>query len=129
MGHAAQGDFERVKTWGAASVRSTIGTVMTTVGRPSTVVSLNGSLSWRATFYHKAPRSTLASSPFCLGECYRYIHHHAAGATVDMGRRNGHTPLFSIYHCDESTIDVLRTAQAGALLTFSIDHGLGLLST
>ena len=48
----------------------------------------------------------------------------AAGATVDMGRGNGHTPLFSIYHCDESTIDVVTILlRAGASLDFQHRQG------
>ena len=43
----------------------------------------------------------------------------AAGATVNMGRRNGDPPLFSIYHFSESSIDVVTILlRAGASLDF-----------
>ena len=135
---AAQGDFERVKAWLAAGSASDPRSI--NAGDDSTSWTLlhwtmNGDqtpghlefarylLSRGARVDAKTYQGSTALHFACQGAgettAAMVSMLVAAGATVNMGRRNGDPPLFSIYHFSESTIDVVTILlRAGASLDF-----------
>ena len=160
---ATQGDFERVKAWlagGSASDPRSINArdhtdwtllhwTVVCAGNDITPahiefarylisqgVRVDAKSSEESTALHFACGSITGGSESTAAMVSMLL---SAGATVHMGRRNGHTPLFSIYHFSEYTIDVVRILlRAGASLDFQhrlkgpqsfeehLDHVIGL---
>ena len=160
---ASQGDFERVKAWlagGSASDPRSIHArdhtdwtllhwTVVCAGNDITPahiefarylisqgVRVDAKSSEESTALHFACGSITGGSESTAAMVSMLI---AAGATVNMGRRNGHPPLFSIYHFSESSIDVVTILlRAGASLDFQhrlkgpqsfeehLDHVIGL---